>query len=490
MSQLQDLFDRGLTAHQAGDFAGAEALYGQVLAAEPRSFGALHMLGVVRAQQGLYPEAIDLIGAALKRNPGNAAAWINHGNVLAASGQAAEAIASYSRALGLNPRDIQTRATRAELLRQTRQFYRALVDYDTMLAARPDLAAIHAHRGMVLAELGRHDEAVAASDRALVLEPAMTQAWNNRGYSLRELARFDEALESVDRALALQPDYAAAFANRGKALSESDRIGESMEAYRRAAELLRDAPVMKAEHKLRHDVEQAAHIAALGNASPPGARVDRAVNPAGPRVADEWRGAAPQIAVIDDLLTPQALAALRRVCTEPDIWRNVNPAGYLGAFPENGFAAPLLAQIAEELRDGFPDIFRGHPLRYHWAFKYDSTLKGIAIHADEAAVNVNFWITPDDANLDSEKGGLVIWDVAAPLDWDFGKFNGDSAAIRDFLAKGSAKPTTVPYRANRAVIFDSDLFHETDSIRFKDGYLNRRINVTMLFGRRDSPRTD
>ncbi len=43
---------------------------------------------------------------------------------------------------------------------------------------------------------------------------------------------------------------------------------------------------------------------------------------------------------------------------------------------------------------------------------------------------------------------------------------------------------TVPYRANRAVIFDSDLFHETDRIRFADGYQNRRINITMLYGRR------
>jgi len=46
----------------------------------------------------------------------------------------------------------------------------------------------------------------------------------------------------------------------------------------------------------------------------------------------------------------------------------------------------------------------------------------------------------------------------------------------------------VPYRANRAVIFDSDLFHETDVIRFKPGYENRRINVTLLFGRRQTQR--
>ena len=48
----------------------------------------------------------------------------------------------------------------------------------------------------------------------------------------------------------------------------------------------------------------------------------------------------------------------------------------------------------------------------------------------------------------------------------------------------AATSVTVPYRANRAVIFDSDLFHETDTIRFKDGYENRRINVTLLYGRR------
>jgi hypothetical protein len=41
----------------------------------------------------------------------------------------------------------------------------------------------------------------------------------------------------------------------------------------------------------------------------------------------------------------------------------------------------------------------------------------------------------------------------------------------------------VPHKQNRAVIFNSDLFHETDTINFKEGYENRRINVTMLFGR-------
>jgi hypothetical protein len=188
--------------------------------------------------------------------------------------------------------------------------------------------------------------------------------------------------------------------------------------------------------------------------------------------------------VVDDLLTPEALEALRQYCRSADVWRTAYPQGYLGAFPESGFAAPLLAQVAEELSATFPEIFAGHPLRYHWAFKYDSKLDGIGIHADEAAVNVNFWITQDSANRDPEGGGLVIWDKRAPLEWDFAKFNADESAAYQFLDQQGAGSVRIPYRANRAVIFDSNLFHKTDRISFAEGYENRRINITMLYGRR------
>jgi hypothetical protein len=192
--------------------------------------------------------------------------------------------------------------------------------------------------------------------------------------------------------------------------------------------------------------------------------------------------------VIDDLLTRQALEKLRRFCLDSTVWRQVYDGGYLGAFPEHGFAPPLLAQIAEELRAVYPAIIEDYPLLHFWAFKYDSSLHGIKKHADFAAVNVNFWITPDEANLDPDHGGLVVWDAAAPLDWNFAKYNAAEDDITSFLTAQNSKPVTVPYRANRAVIFDSDLFHETDAISFKPGYENRRINVTLLFGRRQKQR--
>ena len=46
----------------------------------------------------------------------------------------------------------------------------------------------------------------------------------------------------------------------------------------------------------------------------------------------------------------------------------------------------------------------------------------------------------------------------------------------------------VPYKQNRAVLFHSSYFHETQRHKFKPGYTNRRINYTLLFGYAESIR--
>ena len=154
-------------------------------------------------------------------------------------------------------------------------------------------------------------------------------------------------------------------------------------------------------------------------------------------------------------------------------------------------ACPLLFQIAEKLRLKFPKIFKNHRLNQIWAYKYDSDavkgesdLSGVKIHADFAAVNVNFWVAPIEANLDPSTGGLIVHHVEAPLDWDFETFNNNSTEIYNVIEKQGRGQSIIPYRENRAVVFNSDLFHETDCFDFRPDYQHRRINVTMLFGDR------
>jgi len=167
-------------------------------------------------------------------------------------------------------------------------------------------------------------------------------------------------------------------------------------------------------HKQNHDAAQRAYLTEQGLQLPEdginiagGERVSGgAVNASNAAAAAaQWEKSRPRIVVIDNFLTAEALEKIREFCRCPTVWRVSYESGYLGTIPEHGFASPLLAQIATELRDKFPEIIGDHRLRNFWGFSYDSRLKGIGIHADQAAVNVNFWITPDEANLDPRPAG-------------------------------------------------------------------------------------
>jgi len=96
---------------------------------------------------------------------------------------------------------------------------------------------------------------------------------------------------------------------------------------------------------------------------------------------------------------------------------------------------------------------------------------------------VNFYIAPDDANLDPESGGMQIWDAGAPDIRTMRRLNGSEELVQAFLTQTKAKRVTIPHRANRAVIFKSTQFHKSDSFRFEDDYLSQRINISLLFGR-------
>lgn len=494
---LQELLHQALKAQNAGNFAQAERLYLGVLTADPRNFNANHLLGIMRFQQGQNDEALSFLDAALEAVPYAAEALAHHGLVLHALARNSEALASLEKALAVKPGHAEALNHRGMVLRTLGRQDEALASLNAALAIDPDYAEALNNLAIILRDTGRSSEALDLFDRASVLEPRNPEILFNRGLVLRDMARCEDAAECFEKLLSIWPDHPAVLNNLGLALLECDRTEEAMQVFRRHAELPTlpaDAP--DPEHKKRHDKEQRDYLSHrycdlaqtrfwIGE----GARLSTAaINPDNNSsdICERWRTAQPQIVVIDNLLTQEALESLRRFCWESTVWRKAYADGYLGALPESGFACPLLAQIADEFRMTYAGIFGPHKLRYLWAFKYDSERRGINIHADFAAVNVNFWITPDDANLDPERGGLVVWDAAAPLDWDFAKYNDDEGAVRRFLGDRAARPMTIPYRANRAVIFDSDLFHETDRSAFKRGYTNRRMNVTLLYGRRRS----
>jgi tetratricopeptide (TPR) repeat protein len=493
---LQAWHNRGVCLTRLERFQDAVAAFEQALAIKPNAESwdghgsALHL-------QKRPEEALRSFDNALALAPRFVAALCHRGSALADLRRYADAVQAYEAALNLSPDLFEAWSNRGSALYEMQCMAEALESYDRALALRPKHVADWINRGKTLEVLERVDEAIASYDRALAIAPGNAEAWYARSITLRTMYRFEEALENVDKALAIEPNARPSLVQRAWLLCELNKVTEGLAVMAEAADqaiksgLIARLPT--SQHKQRHDAEQREYLAARGITPTDsgyyladGRKLrGPAINRANIETASaQWARGEPRIVVIDNLLTEEALERLRRFCWDSTIWRKSYKDGYLGAIPEQGFACPLLAQIAEELRDKFPAIIGDHRLRMMWGFKYDSTLKGIGIHADQAAVNVNFWITPDEANLNPHGGGLIVWDAVAPDEWDPAKYNGDEPGTRAFLAEVGAKPVKVPYRANRAVIFDSDLFHETDAIAFKEGYLNRRINITMLYGRR------
>ena len=540
-AEARRLFQEAVGHHQSKRFQQAEAGYDYILEQFPHHADSLHLRGLVAYQQGQYGLALQLIHQATSLDKTKPHYWFNYALVLEKEERWEEAISSYQEAIRLKPHYVEALSNVGNIYRQQRQWDSAISAYEEARRLKPQSADLLNNLGVVYKEKGDLIQALAHYQQATHFSPQHAHAHHNTGVVLKDQGKLKEAATAFKQALTLNPNYANAHYHLGLILLWQQYTAEALVCFQHSANLTYNhgkgvAPPFVTKARLKHDAEQldylAAHhlsitfpseyqntlksIAAHGKQEAsnsifvqltpdeqrtlapsfhqllyvrqtevlPGSAVNPNLDVA--KIEAQYFSTQPEAMFVDNLLTQEALTALRAFCLESTIWKRDYQNGYIGTFLANGFACPLLLQIAGELRSRFPRIFRHHQLVQAWAFKHDSALRGLNMHADAAAVNVNFWITPDEANRNMKSGGLVVWDKEAPNDWDFTEYNDDKNKhkIQEFLEQSHAKPITIPHRQNRAVIFNSNLFHETDVIDFHDNYESRRINVTLLYGHR------
>ena len=189
----------------------------------------------------------------------------------------------------------------------------------------------------------------------------------------------------------------------------------------------------------------------------------------------------PEVVIIDNFLSDDFLNELQVFFRCANIFKYPYSRGYIGAFLGKGMANKPLLEFSDELKKSFKKIFTNHYLSQAWAFKYDSKQEGIGIHADDARVNVNFWITDSSSNKNPQNGGLIVWKKTPNLNASFNDFNSLKSIDKMSKEVENSEYIKVPYQSNRVVIFNSKLYHATDKIEFKDNYIDRRVNVTFLY---------
>ena len=238
---IPQAFQIAVQRHQAGRLAEAEALYRQILAAQPNHAEALHLLGLIAKQAGRHDLAVEWIRKALEIKPDYPEACYNLGNALRGRGQLDEAIAAYRQALRGKPDFLEAHNNLGIALGERGLFDEAIAAHRRALEIKADLPEVHNNLGNVLRQQGLFDEAISACHRALELNPNFPEAYNNLGNALRERGLLDETISAYRRAIQLKPDYAEAHNNLGDALRERGLLDEAVAMCRWAIELKPDS---------------------------------------------------------------------------------------------------------------------------------------------------------------------------------------------------------------------------------------------------------
>lgn len=500
------------------------ARYDEALAACERTLALrreapdLYRHAFVLKDLGRYDEALAGVLQALRLQPGQADYLLLQGLLLQRMHRYDEAAAVLRPALAAAPDNAQGWLLLAGSLQETKHFDEALQATGRALALREDSEKAWHLKGTLLQNTGDYEGAHACFERAIRINPAAVMSIaaqaalyvakpRSQAHSIAQsVASLEAYLEHEYRPEAIvkaRTDAHGALAiplfrikhdlQQGRYLESRGYAPQGFGAFAEVGQRLLDEAAARAvdENRLRVSRAELEALAPYWRA-PLLYRMpedlDCCINP-----DNDWRAieetylaGSPEVVRIDNFLCPQALAAFREYALVSKVWHAEYPDKYLGAFANRGFISPLHLALAEELRRAMPRVFLDYGLTQLWGFKYDSTLgKGINVHADFAKVNLNFWITPDENNLAPEAGGLRLFDVPSPQDWSFYDFNVNKKKIYDFLDRHQSRDRAivVPHGCNRAVLFNSALFHETDRLQFREGYETRRVNITYLFGK-------
>lgn len=241
---VNQVIDQAIARHKAGDWAGAEAAYRDILVVAPVLADIHYLLGMVCLSQGKAGAAAKSLRTAVRMKDGQGDWWYNLGIALRQTGDPAAAIQAFANAvsrLEANPAgQAEALAEQGALLAGTDSegaealLRRALTQSPGLPAAAGNLAAVLFNRCTDDASLNRPD-ALTLLAEANGLSPANTVIANRLGIALLRAERPHEALGVFEAVLSRDPGNGTALLALSDALSIMGRFDDAAAAAQQAA---------------------------------------------------------------------------------------------------------------------------------------------------------------------------------------------------------------------------------------------------------------
>ena len=198
--ELELIIADALSRHRSGDLVTAGSAYDEVLARDPNHAEALHLKGVLLAQQGHTDTALNFL----------------------------------DRAVHVAPLDPRILGNRAKMRLDSGDVAGSLDDYRTALRRSPNDPDMHFNAAGAFAADGKLEDAVGLLERACKIAPAHARALANLGNMYRQLGRLADSMDVLERAVVQAPDDPQVRHSLGATLSDSRNYEAAAVQFRKA----------------------------------------------------------------------------------------------------------------------------------------------------------------------------------------------------------------------------------------------------------------
>ncbi|WP_343177659.1 hypothetical protein [Pseudomonas sp. 4810-S13] len=184
--------------------------------------------------------------------------------------------------------------------------------------------------------------------------------------------------------------------------------------------------------------------------------------------------------IIDDFLNAAQCHALHKSLLCNRMWRKKNPISkhLYNSQPKSAIVESILAKVDSVMRERAGCSLQ---LIDYWALLYSKNSDGNT-HADFGQLTLTYWLTPEEYNLDATTGGLIIYDVKRGMDQRANEYLIAGQASEEYVLQRTQQHVIVPYRCNRAVLFDASHYHKTFSPHFNIAHPEgMRMNLTFSY---------
>ena len=263
---IEQILQKGIEAHQAGQFQEANRLYNSILKVQPKHPDANHNMGVLTVGFGKAQEALPFFKTALEANPSVAQFWLSYIDVLLQLTKKDEAKAALNQAKKYNLMgdgfdalkkklssleqtsnlDFQNQVLPQDQLEAVINLYnqgllqQVLGKTSELLKSYPDSAILHNIQGAANNGLMQFNAAIKSFKEAINIKFDFPDAHNNLGIALQEQGKLEEAISAFEKSLSINPNYADAYYNMGIALQKQGNLVKAIEACNKAINLKPD----------------------------------------------------------------------------------------------------------------------------------------------------------------------------------------------------------------------------------------------------------